>query len=78
MKSIGQLSGELQQIAGEIELKIHLGTSDAKHEWSELKSKLDHFVAQAQLEKSGGNVSEALTILGAELKDAFERIRSAL
>jgi len=39
---------------------------------------LDYFVAQAQLEKSGTNLSEALAILGSELKDAFDRVRRAL
>ncbi len=78
MKTIDQVLGELQQIADEIELKIHLGTSDLKQEWSQLKAKLDYFAAQAQLEKSGKNLSEALAILGSELKDAFDRVRRAL
>ncbi len=78
MKATDELLGELQQTAGEIELKIHLGTTEVKQQWSELQTKLDHFAAQAQLEKSGKNVSEALAILGSELKDAFERIRRAL
>lgn len=78
MKTIEQTLSQLQRIADEIELKIHLGTSDVKQEWSELKMKLDHFAAQAQLERSGKNLGEALAILGSELKDAFERVRRAL
>ena len=78
MKTIDQQLGKLQQMAGEIELKIHLGTSDAKQEWSELKTKMDHFASQARLEESGKNLSEALAILGSESKEAFERLRRAL
>lgn len=62
----------------EIKLKIHLGAKDLQDEWRNVEARWDSFAAKAKIEQSAKDVGDALGILGAELKDAFERIRKAL
>jgi hypothetical protein len=72
------LISELQQKRDEIKLRIHLGTKELKDDWNGVEAKWEAFAARAQLEKAGKDVGEALEILGAEVRDSFQRIWAAL
>jgi hypothetical protein len=78
MSKIDDLTSELQQKRDEINLRIHLGTKELQDDWSGVEAKWEAFAARAQLEKAGKDVGEALELLGAEIRNAFQRIRAAL
>jgi hypothetical protein len=69
---------DLKRARDEIKLKIHLGSKEIQDEWSALEQRWSAFESKAELDKSARDVSDAVKILGAELKDAFARIRKAL
>ena len=69
---------DLKRTRDEIKLKIHLGSKEMQDEWSELEQRWSAFESKADLEKSTRDVSDAVKILGSELKDAFTRVRKAL
>lgn len=69
---------DLKRTRDEIKLKIHLGSKDVQDEWSELEKRWNSFESKAELDRSAKDVGDAVKILGAELKDAFQRIRKAL
>lgn len=78
MSKVEGLISELQQKRDEINLRIHLGSKELQDDWSRVENKWEAFAARAQLEKGGKDVGAALEILGAEVRDAFQRIRAAL
>ncbi|HSG95181.1 MAG TPA: hypothetical protein VLA28_06650, partial [Afifellaceae bacterium] len=59
-------------------LQIHLGSKELQDEWARIESKWDEFVRQAELEESAERLGAAARNLGEELKQAFDRVRSAL
>lgn len=69
---------DLNRIRDEIKLKIHLGSKELQDEWVEVEKRWSAFESKAELDKSAKNVGDALQILGAELKDAYHRIKKAL
>ncbi|SCY67348.1 hypothetical protein [Microvirga guangxiensis] len=78
MLDLATLSENLKRTRDEIKLKIHLGSKDLQEEWSELEQSWASFESRAQLDKSARDVSDAVKILGSELKDAYTRILKAL
>lgn len=81
--SLEQLGQELKQLRDEIELQIHLASSDARDEFEQLEEKWQHFRARlGVLGKATGqaaeDVGDALALLGSELKKGFEKIRALL
>ncbi|MEP3301895.1 MAG: hypothetical protein ABJN75_03810 [Hoeflea sp.] len=78
MSDIKKMTEDLKQNYDEIKLKVHLGSKEAQDEWTELQERWHHFESQANLKKSKEDLGDAFEILGAELKDAFGRIRKAL
>jgi hypothetical protein len=78
MPDLKTLVDELKRTRDEIKLKIHLGTKDLQQEWSELEQRWTMFDNKAELDRSAKDVSDAVRILGSELKDAFLRVRKAL
>tara|TARA_R110002020_G_scaffold136630_17_gene304814 strand:- start:30617 stop:30853 length:237 start_codon:yes stop_codon:yes gene_type:complete len=78
MSDIKKMTEDLKQNYDEIKLKVHLGSKEAQDEWTELQDRWHHFESQANLKKSKEDLGDAFEILGAELKDAFGRIRKAL
>lgn len=78
MSDIKKMTEDLKQNYDEIKLKVHLGSKEAQDEWTELQERWHHFESQANLKKSKEDLGDAFEILGAELKDAFRRIRKAL
>ncbi|NIX76374.1 hypothetical protein [Microvirga terricola] len=78
MPDFSKLYDDLKRARDEIKLKIHLGSKDAQDEWAELERRWATFENKAELERSAKDVSDAVKILGSELKDAFQRVRKAL
>lgn len=78
MPELEKIVADLEQARDEIKLKIHLGAKDLQDEWRQVEERWDAFSAKARIEQSAKDIGDALGILGAELKDAFERIRKAL
>ena len=78
MSEIDRLKQDLERHRDELKVKMHLASMDAKEEWDELEKKWDHFVAQARVSESAQHVGGALDKLGAELKDAYKRLREAI
>lgn len=78
MPELEKIVADLEQARDEIKLKIHLGAKDLQDEWRQVEERWDAFSAKARIEQSAKDVGDALGILGAELKGAFERIRKAL
>jgi len=69
---------ELQTLRDELKVRIHLGTKEVQDAWDNLEQRWGHFHAQAELDKTASNVSEAGKLLAAELMDGYQRIKRAL
>lgn len=69
---------ELQTLRDDLKVRIHLASRDLQDAWEGLEGRWRHFQAQAELDKTTSNVSEAAKLLGEELKDGYNRIKKAL
>lgn len=78
MKDFDQMLDDLKKARDEIQLQMHLASMEAKDEWDELEGKWEKFTSRAEMEKSYEGVSDALSGLGEELKQAYVRFRNAL
>ena len=78
MADISDLYQKLKYKREELTLKVHLGTMEAKQEWRKLEMKWKEFADQANLQESTEEISEAMKLVGTELREAYERIRKAL
>jgi hypothetical protein len=59
-------------------LKIHLGSMEAKDEWTELEKRWNSFREKAELDRTAGDVGGTVKQLGLDLKAAYDRIHKAL
>ena len=78
MSHIESLIEELKQARDELRLQIHLGSRELQDEWAKLEPKWNEFLKEADLEESAERLGAATRTLGEELKQAYERVRSAL
>jgi hypothetical protein len=78
MADLSHLVEDLKRSRDEIRLQIHLGSKEAQDEWSALERRWQDFEREAQLDRSTKDVRDAVGILGAELKEAYGRVRKAL
>ena len=78
MSHIDSLIEELKQARDELRLQIHLGSKELQDEWAKLEPKWNKFIEEADLEESAERLGAATRTLGEELKQAYERVRSAL
>jgi hypothetical protein len=78
MSHINSLIEELKQARDELRLQIHLGSKELQDEWAKLEPKWNEFLKEADLEESAERLGAATRSLGEELKQAYERVRSAL
>ena len=60
-EELSKLKGELEALAGEIRVKIHLASMDVKDTWNEVEPRLRQFQE---------DVNKAVTVTGTELKAA--------
>jgi hypothetical protein len=77
MPDIHKLVDDLKTVRDEVKLQIHLGSKEAQSEWAELEKRWNAFRAKAELERSAGELSGNVKKLGADLKDAYVRLRKA-
>ena len=78
MPDIEKMIAELKQKRDELALQIHLGSKEVQDEWEALEKKWGEFSAEAKLEQSAGDIGDAASALGDELKSAYDRIRKAM
>jgi hypothetical protein len=78
MSTIEELKADLAKLRDEAKVQVHLGAMEAREEWDELETKWHHFVAEARLQESGGNIKAALQVLADELRSAYLRKKKAL
>jgi len=69
---------KLKQKRDELKLQMHLASKEAKVEWEDLEVKMKRFSEKAELHRSGEAVGDAMTTLGHELKEGYDRLRRAL
>ena len=75
MSTIGD---DLKTLRDELKLRVHLGSRDLQDAFAELEGRWSRFEQQAELDRTASNLGEAAKLLGAELKEGYERIRKAL
>jgi hypothetical protein len=78
MADLENIKNELKQMRDEVELKIHLGSMEAKQKWEELEGQWDRFSERAEIQKTTDDVDHAFDILGDELKKGYKRLKDAL
>lgn len=78
MPDFGNVVEDLRRARDEIRLKIHLGSKDLQDQWADLETRWKRFEARAQLGRTAEDVTDAVRILGSELKEGYERLRKAL
>jgi hypothetical protein len=69
---------DLKTARDEAKVKIHLGSKDVQDQWAELEKRWHSFKTKAELEKTAGELSGTIKVLGSELKHAYVRLRQAL
>ena len=78
MSDFEELMAQLKQKRDELKVQMHLATKELHDQWDELEEKMDDFTEKAQLEETGEAIGEAVSQLGAELKQGYERIMAAV
>lgn len=78
MTDLKTLLADVQVLRDKAQVKINLGSKELQSEWHALETKWAKFSQEAELKKSGQEVSAALGLLGNELKSAYERISKVL
>lgn len=78
MTDLQELKRDLERLRGELELRVHLASLEAKDEWRELEGKWQRFSSRAGIETSAESVGEALDLLGEELKNGYRRLKAGL
>lgn len=78
MADFQRIIDDVKQARDEARLKIHLASKDLQDEWHELEKRLTNFETKAQIDRSAKDVGAALSILGSELKTAYQRLSKAL
>ncbi len=70
-----EFRSELQGLAEEVRLKIHLGSMEVKDSWTKLEPKLHAFEASA--ERAGAGLGKELKHVGEEVKHAGQDLKRA-
>ena len=78
MSDFDDLVDDLKQKRDELRVQVNLASREIKDDWDELEVKTRHFLARAEIAKTGEGVSEALGDVGRELKKGYQRIRQAI
>ena len=77
---LGRLKGELQQLAGEIRVKMHLASMDVKESWNEIEPRLRQFEqdVEQKVGKAANVTSTELKAAAKDLKARAKKIRDSL
>lgn len=76
---------ELRQKREELAVQIKLGSMELQEEWDSLENKMHEmekkwhqFQREAELKETASSIGTAMTLLGAELKQGYQRVKDAL
>ncbi len=77
------LKAELIQTRDELRVQMHLARADARDEWDELEGKWAEFErkmdkVEEAAEDAAKEIGSALSTLGAEIREGYQRIRDAI
>ncbi|GHG81458.1 hypothetical protein [Pseudodonghicola xiamenensis] len=75
MSDLEDFAAKMKTARDELKVQLHLGSKEAEQEWAAFQDRWDRFVAEAQLETSVAEISDATRELGLKLKAAFDRMR---
>ena len=80
-EKIRSLLERLETERDELKVKVGLAKLEAKEEWQEIQGKLDRLrgrmkVLGEEADDAGEDVGAALEMLGREIKEGFNRIRT--
>lgn len=75
-QAVSPLRDDLQRIADDIRLQLHLGGMEAKDAWSRLEPRLSHFDRQASEVTS--EVARGLKEVGQELRADLQKLKDSL
>ena len=80
---IDELVEELKEERDKLRVRVHLAKMEADEEWEELEEKFDKLELKAKAigkatAESAEDVTEAVKLLGTEIKDGFKHIASQL
>ena len=75
-QELEETRNDVQRVADEIKLKLHLAGMDAKDAWEELEPKIAEF--EQQFDAKAGEVGEELKALGSEIKQRLLNIKDKL
>ena len=78
MADIEKIKNDLKQMRDELELKLHLGSVEAKEKWEELEGQWGKFSERAEIKKTVDDIDDSFDILGEELKKGYKRLKDAL
>ena len=80
MPRFKELLENLQQKRDELKVKIHLGSMEAKDEWSTLEKKWEKFSSRAAKEIDEGSkvIADELDALGDEIEKGYQTIKNKL
>ena len=82
-EELNELAETLQQARDELRVDMHLAKAEIREDWEELEKQWEHFRQKMQrvgheAAEAGDDVAEAASLLGAELKKGYQRIRKIL
>jgi len=82
-EELNELAATLQQARDELRVDMHLAKAEIREDWEELEKQWEHFRQKMhrvghEAAEAGEDVAEATSLLGAELKKGYQRIRKIL
>jgi DNA anti-recombination protein RmuC len=75
-QELQEVQNDLQQMAGEIRVKLHLAGMDAKSAWDDLQPKLLEF--EQRIDARADEVGDEVKALGQDIKDRLLSIKAKL
>ena len=82
-EEIEELTEELKQRRDELRVQLHLANAEAKDAWEDAEKKWTHFQAKSaqmfdEAKDAGSDIGDAVKLLGAEIKEGYERLRKLM
>ena len=72
----GNLKSELQRMADEIRVRLHLAGMEAKDAWAKVEPRLREF--EQKIEGAAGKMTDELSAIGTQLRGEVGRIRDRI
>lgn len=75
-EELGKLRSEIEELAGEIRLKIHLASMDVKDSWNEVEPRIRQL--QEEVNKAVSTTGSEIKAAALDLKARAKKIRDTL